>query len=287
MSEQRRPERLAMQQSAKARRCFVTIVFLSPPGGSLENAAHLKLKLLMADPHMWMTIPPKHLSSKLRALAFVSVSRAGARIERLLGHPHRRLLYALFRILEQPSAAQDIESLPACLWDEWSRSFVGGDDLRNPSFRARLLIMAESVAIDVIPCEAGHSQLRRFLRARVQTHQLSPEDLSVQWVAQLIHEDGHVAAAVSKYTEGEQQADSSDNQVQPRPRSMACLGEARRRGDAAGESRHRGGHCLWAEEEEGPPSTRASPRASEDSGLPRRRRRRTSRSRRALAGRCG
>lgn len=187
---------------------------------NLEASAMLRLRALLFDNRLWTTMLPSHMTNGMRALAFLSISRAAARTDRLLQHPHSKMPYLLFLTLDQPGIAEEVKRLPLCMWDQWSLDFAGVDDIASADFRAKLLLHVMLVATDSAQCEAGHSQIRRFVKSRVQTSAIRLADLSAQWIGQ--HFRHHSSASQGPTTEEEQHASARARATQagigPQPR---------------------------------------------------------------------
>eukprot|EP00959_Pyramimonas_sp_CCMP1952_P224237 4688810-Pyramimonas_sp.AAC.1 len=60
--------------------------------GNVEATALNSLRHLMSEHGLWVLLRSDGLTNRTRATAFLSLSRAGAKTDRLLAHPHRSCL---------------------------------------------------------------------------------------------------------------------------------------------------------------------------------------------------
>lgn len=134
-------------------------------------------------PELWRILPPSSLTVSFQALAFRMLSRAGCSVHQLLRHPHKKMPFQLFRLLDDPSLSGELLRIPQCMWDAWSKKLLAqhptleGDDLLN-----KLALVGHLAWKDISRVEAKHATVRRVLKlSSTQTHPTTLEELSAQW----------------------------------------------------------------------------------------------------------
>ena len=127
---------------------------------------------------LWSILRPSAQTEALCATAFRIVSRGAAIMWRLWGRPHLRPPFLTFMIVEQAHVADQIEDMPPCLLDPFTRSFKRVFGLRSTDAIMALLVILLLCFTDTVKSECFHAQARRILeRAGVQNKALNLQDL--------------------------------------------------------------------------------------------------------------
>ena len=145
-----------------------------------------QLRLAFGSARLWSIMPPSSCTVATRALAFRCLARMGCAHEKLLGSRHKGCPYKTFLLLLDPGKAAEVAGMPDCLVDPWTsalrKEYPG---LVGEEVQQILYTLASLVRVDISHVESRHASVRRMLTGRsVQTHPLSLQDLSAQWVFQ-------------------------------------------------------------------------------------------------------
>ena len=161
-----------------------------------EASFKTECMLLMSEACMWMNLlPARDQTLKMRGLVFRMLSSADALIQESLGLQHSTAPIKVFGILGNPSVAAEVEGLPPCLLDPWSRRFVEqhkGDEggLLGSVPMAKLRLLARLAKVDISAVEAMHATIRRRVFSRFQTHSQTLSEVSSEWVCGRLRRTG-------------------------------------------------------------------------------------------------
>ena len=139
--------------------------------GSLETEVFHKLSFLAESDLMWSTIPDELITEYLNALAFKTLSAAGAKTELEIASVHKRYPYRAFLLIHDPDVAREMINEPNCIGDPFWRQFkIDNPDLTSRETRARLILMALLLIPSIVRIEALHASIRQILRQGSTTH---------------------------------------------------------------------------------------------------------------------
>ena len=151
--------------------------------GDLEREALLKLSTLLVDSRLWCLVLPRDLTVKVRALAFLMITRAGANLLRRFVSPPLEVAVRVFLWLEERGFATALEQLPLCMFDKWGLNFrLANPILGSMDVVYKLATIACFAATSTASLEVNHAYIRRMLKQRVQTQQMGMEDLNAYWI---------------------------------------------------------------------------------------------------------
>lgn len=152
--------------------------------GEAERKCLEQAQLLWTERNLWAALPESNYTVEFRALSFACLSRLVCATHQLLVVPHQSFPIKMFVLLKRPELAPDLASVPECLLDPWSLDMRRRHpDLSDSTFMHKLLLIALLQKVDISAIEARHASVRRLLTASsVQTHKLSFEELSAQWL---------------------------------------------------------------------------------------------------------
>ena len=151
--------------------------------GADDNRFHHQVSMLFSVDEMWQTFPPRWKTVGNRSLAFRCLSRMACAQWQMLGSDHLRFPLQMFRLLDDPSLAEEFIRVPDCLLDDWSKSLKSDyPTLSGTEFDVVLATTAIGYMVDISAIEAKHAAIRRtLLAASLQTHQMSAQNLSARW----------------------------------------------------------------------------------------------------------
>eukprot|EP00971_Amphidinium_carterae_P074979 1481758-Amphidinium_carterae.1 len=152
----------------------------------LESQLLDTVKHVFASDSLWEVFPMHTRTMHTRSLGFRVICRAAAAIHASYCWPHMRFPCRLFSLLTHPDLAEELLSVPSCLWDEMTKAFVEAfPTLSGEAFRNCLLSVALSQPIDIAKLECRHASIRRTLTYHsVQTWRLGLSMASCLWLLQ-------------------------------------------------------------------------------------------------------
>lgn len=149
----------------------------------LENQALKRLREMMFQEDCWVNLPAHSCTLEFQALAFRMLSKASAALHEGLKKPHTLYPFSLFRLLEDPGIAVEINATPMCVMDGFSQDFfrVHSNNLISDDALFTLLTIAHTAVVDIAPVEASHAALRRLLQGKsLQTHLAEIGEIAAQ-----------------------------------------------------------------------------------------------------------
>lgn len=149
-----------------------------------EERLLAEVALLFNQGTSWLHLPEECFNCNFRAKTFRCISRMACSVKQLLDHPHRQFPFRTFLLIGDPDLAGEMLRAPPCLLDSWTSSLkTQHPTLRGSELHAKLQLTASTVWKDTSKIEARHATIRRLLTvASLQTHQMSLQELSAQWV---------------------------------------------------------------------------------------------------------
>ena len=154
---------------------------------SAENLFMDSLTALLRDPD-WDLLSANCKSIRFQSLAFRMISKMGALVHQLLCLPARLCPYALLRVVDGKEALDEVQSLPPCLLDEFSKDFMHrfpGPELGSQDAKMCLHLIVERSHCDTVQIEWGHGRVNRLISVQSShTHAPRFEYVNAQFVAQ-------------------------------------------------------------------------------------------------------
>ena len=154
--------------------------------GKLVADFYDKVTFNLAEHALWTVFPLDFCTMHWRALAFKVITKSAACIFELYSKPLQQFPMKLWRILQEPALAEQLEASPACMQDPFTQSLhrqCGG--FRGPDFAAMLEACALSVGTDISQIECRHASIRRCLTSHsVQTWRMGLVMASAHWMLQ-------------------------------------------------------------------------------------------------------
>jgi hypothetical protein len=153
--------------------------------GTLEDDCLDQLRSLLGSDAMWRHLPPGSWTIDARHEIFKLLSRSMCAVEELIRQPHSVYPIRVFLCLVDKTFTEVVSSEPECVLDQFTlewRELFREEGLDSDAALMCLRVAAQMLYTDIASIECLHASMRRILRGKVQTHQLSSSDLSVEWL---------------------------------------------------------------------------------------------------------
>ena len=138
---------------------------------------------LVDDPSMWTSLSGAMCTWGLAGLAFAQISTFFCGMEQLQWSVWRGWPYRLWMLLDHDEIAEELLGLPSCMLDEFSlrfrQIFSTVSALLSSRCRAVLIMLGDSLVLDISHIESRNAQIRRFCQS------------SETWWTQLLQVSSH------------------------------------------------------------------------------------------------
>ena len=151
--------------------------------GTMERAALMRVIYLLETEAIWILIHPDDKTNDTRGTAFKVLSGAGSLIEKHFVSRHSMQPFTSFLVVDRPQYKDTLDAQKPCLHSVWSKKFAETFGYGERA-RRRLLLLLHLMTPYNIKVEAGNASLRRFVKRRVQTHQVDLAEMNALWLAQ-------------------------------------------------------------------------------------------------------
>lgn len=162
--------------------------------GALEEEFFRLVRERMFGQRFWMHLPAEDRTVNLQNLCFVTLSRMGCSVSRMIVDHRSGFPLKLFLLLGDPSLAEDFLNIKPCLLDDFSRKFIATYKDKGPSHPDALMTLRTVAMVwrlDIADVESRHAALRRKLKASPQAKRLLLEGLSATWACRTLAKRQH------------------------------------------------------------------------------------------------
>ena len=135
----------------------------------------------------------------------------------------------VFKVLDDPSVADTIQSLPPCMLDVFTKTFLEkfpGEALLGSDAKCCLSVLALLTKTETVQIEWGHSRMHRLISSSsVQTHVPHMKFVNAQWVLQRYSERRFprgLGAVRRRFRKAKQQV--AKRRLSPRPKALKRTG---------------------------------------------------------------
>ena len=141
----------------------------------------------LLDSSDWGFLPSPSLNLEMQTLAFRITGRMATMVHELLVAPTFLCPLSLWQVLLEPEKAKDLQALPPCMIDDFTKSFLAkypNEAVLGQEATAVLEVMAMEAYTDIVTIEWSHGRVSRLVKQQVQTHTPSLSYVNGQLVSQ-------------------------------------------------------------------------------------------------------